>query len=100
MSGGHWIVGGLVSATVTVCWQKAFVPQESIACQVTVMTVGQVPLVTALRMVRVTGPGAPEASTHGFTGVGGSKLHVVPHSTVLFEAQVSEKPQPLEGGLT
>jgi len=99
ISEGHLRDGGLVSATVTTCLQVADAPQESMACQVPVITVGQLPLVTALK-VRVTGPGAPEASGHGLTGVGGSKVQLGPHSTVLLEAQLSENPHPLEGGLT
>src|SRR4051812_5892301 len=93
--------GGVVSTTVTVWLHVAVWPQSSTALQVRVMTFGQVPLVTVLRTVTVTFPGPPVAGLgQGFTGVGGSKVQVEPHSTVLLVAQMSENPQPVAGGLT
>ena len=85
---------------VTVWLHVALLPQSSTAFQVCVMTIGQVPFVTVLSTVMVTFPGWPAALTQGLAGVGWSKVQVLPHSTVLFEAQVSEKPQPVEGGFT
>ena len=42
----------------------------------------------------------PGGGAHAFVQVGGSKLHAVPHSTVLFDEQSKEKPQPPGGGMT
>src|SRR4051812_44645523 len=92
--------GGVVSTTVTVWLHVAVWPQSSTACHVRVMTFGQVPLVTVLTTVMVTLPGPPVASGQGLAGAGGSNVQVEPHSTVLLVAQVSEKPQPVDGELT
>src|SRR3974390_2615323 len=47
-------VGGIVSTIVTVWVHWSWFPQSSIACQVRVMTSGQVPFVTVLMTVTIT----------------------------------------------
>jgi hypothetical protein len=76
------MVGGVVSTTVTVWLQVLVLLQQSMACHVRVMTCGQAPLVTVLKMVGWT------FGQQGSTTVGGSKLHDVPHSIVLLVAQL------------
>jgi hypothetical protein len=46
---GHTSTGGVVSTKVTVWLQVLVVPKESLATQVRVITVGQVPLVTVVK---------------------------------------------------
>src|SRR5438034_11171708 len=82
--------GGLVSTTVTVWLHDATVPQSSLACQVRVITCGHEPLVTVVTPRKTTPlPGVPGCGQQALVGVGGLKFHVVPHSTVLFGAQIS-----------
>ena len=76
------IIGGVVSTTVTVWLQVLVLLQQSTACHVRVMTCGQAPLVTVLRMVVWT------FGQQGSTTVGGSKVHAAPHATVLLVAQL------------
>ena len=83
--------GGVVSTTVTVWLQEAVAPQPSAACQVVVMTSGQVPLVTTLRTVITAPPGTPATGQQTFVAVGGSKPQLLPHCTVLLAAQFSAK---------
>src|SRR5436190_853613 len=83
--GTQVMVGWVVSTTVTVWLQSAVLPQASVACQgrVESKVLPQCPavLVTVLRMVMVT---VPQVSV----AVGGSKVQVLPYSTVLLGAQV------------
>src|ERR1035437_7304068 len=76
--------GGMVSTTVTVWLQILLLKQASMASQVWVITCGQTPLVTVLRMVSVTFVRLQMSLT-----VGASKLQAVPPDTVLSRAQVS-----------
>src|SRR2546423_988502 len=96
------ITGGVVSTTVTVWLHVSVWPQSSTPCQVCVITQGQLPLVTVPTTVIVTLPGPPAASGHWLVQPGGSKVQVVPHSTVLLVAQMRENPppHPVEGALT
>src|SRR5207245_7809710 len=83
--GTQVMVGGVVSTTVTFWLQSAVLPQASVARQVRVASkvLPQWPagLVTVLRMVTVT---LPQVSL----AVGGSKLQMLVHSTVLLGTQV------------
>ena len=81
--------GAVVSTTVTFWLQKDELPQSSTASQVRVMTQGQVPLVTVLMETATPLDGVPDAGMQALVHEGGSKLHGLPHSTVLFEAQMS-----------
>src|ERR1041385_8620069 len=74
------IAGGLVSTTVTAWLHWLKLPQTSVAFQVRVMTCGQRPLVTVLTTTTAT-------VLHVSEAVGGSKLHVPSHGTVLLAAQ-------------
>ena len=70
-------------------------------CQVRVMTWGQVPLVMVLTMVSMTPlEGVPCGGTQALVQVGGLKLHWVPHSTVLFDAQFKVKTHEASGVTT
>jgi len=80
---GQRITGELVFTTVTVWLQVAVLLQASVACQVRVMTIGQIPLVTVLRMVMVT-----FVPLQLSLAVGASKVHGVLQLTVLLVAQV------------
>jgi hypothetical protein len=91
--------GGVVSTTVTVWLQVAVAPQLSVPCQVRVMTSGHVPLVVVLATVMVTLPTVPAGGQQAFVQAGGSKVHVVWHSTVLLGAQMSAN-GPVCGELT
>ena len=93
--------GRVVSTIVTVWLHCAVLVQSSTPCQVRVMILGHVPLVTVLTTV-ITTPllGVPAGGTQAFVHVGGLKLHVVPHSTVLFDEQSKEKAQPPGGEMT
>jgi len=65
------------------------------------MIIGHVPLVTVLMTVTTTPLlGVPGGGTHAFVQVGGLKDHWVPHSTVLFVAQISVKTHPAAGETT
>src|SRR5262245_9068668 len=76
-------IGAIVSATATVWVQVEALLHGSAACQVRVIRRGQLPLVTVVRTVMITlVPVQPS------TAVGGSKLQIEPHSTVLLVAQV------------
>jgi hypothetical protein len=90
--------GGVVSTTVTVWLQEAVVPQESLAIQVLVITCGQEPLVTVLIFTKVN-VFVDALLQQAFVAVGGSKVHVEPHSTVLLVAQSSVN-DPGAGGFT
>ena len=68
---------------VTVWLQVLLRPQQSVACQVRLMTHGQVPLVMVLWIVMVTL--VPQQRSEA---LGGSKFQLEPHSTVLLLAQV------------
>ena len=91
-------IGGVVSTTVTVWLQEAVVPQESFAIQVLVITCGQEPLVVVLIFTKVN-VFVDALLQHAFVPVGGSKVHVEPHSTVLFVAH-SRANDPGAGGFT
>jgi hypothetical protein len=80
---GQLITGGLVFSTVTTWLQVALLLQQSVASQVRMMTCGQTPLVTVSITVIVT------LLQHASKAVGASKLHAVPHSTVLLVAHIS-----------
>src|SRR5437773_1199360 len=92
MPGAQATSGGVVSTTVTVWVQVAVLLQQSVACQIAVMTCEQGPLgvpsaftfVIVLSSVMVT-----LVQPHGILGVGGSKDQPEPHSTVLSGAQTS-----------
>src|ERR1017187_4694709 len=58
----HISTGGVVSTTVTVWLQVLVLPQTSVNTHVRVMTCGQRPLVTVLRMVAGTA-----GHTHAYT---------------------------------
>src|ERR1022692_1398276 len=75
--------GGVVSTTVTVWLHDALLPQLSVACQVFVISLGQVPLVMVLTTVTVN-PGSQQVETA--TGV--PNCQAEPHSTVLLGLQV------------
>jgi hypothetical protein len=77
------ITGGVVSRTVTVWLHWAVLPQASVARQVRVAekVLPQVKLVTVPTTLMLL---VPQVSV----AVGGSKLHAVPHSTVLLAAQM------------
>ena len=77
-------IGGVVSTTVTVCVQVLLLPQRSVASQMRMKTIGQLPLVTVLRMVTVT-----LVPLHASLAVGASNFQAVPHWMVLLVAQVS-----------
>ncbi len=76
-------IGGVVSTTVTVWLQVLVLPHESVASHVCVMTCGQVPFVTVLNTVIVT-----LVPLQVSKAAGGSKVHALPHCTVLLVAQV------------
>ena len=71
-------IGDMVLATVTVWLQVFLLPQVSLTSHVRVMSAGQAPLVTVLRMVSAMF--VQQAST---MFAGGSNVHSLPHSTVL-----------------
>jgi hypothetical protein len=75
---GQWTTGAVVSTMVTTWLKKELLPQQSVAFQVRVATFGQVPLVTVLKTETVT-----LLPQHVSVAVGGSKVHWLPHSTVL-----------------
>src|SRR5207244_1643797 len=75
--------GGCVATAVTVWLQVALLLQQSVACQVAVAEYEQsLPVVTMLETMACAGTQQPPEA------LGGSKLHVLPHSTVLLVAQV------------
>ncbi len=80
---GQVKTGGVVSTTVTVWLQVAMLVHTSWICQVRVMTIGQIPLVTVSSTVRVT-----LVPLHAPKAVGESKLQVVPQLTVLLVGQL------------
>jgi hypothetical protein len=93
--------GGVVSTTVTVWLHCAMLPQSSTPFHVRVMTLGQVPLVTVLMTVTTTPLlGVPGGGEQLFVHVGGLKLQVEPHSTVLLDAQSNVNAQPPGGWMT
>src|SRR5205823_4067408 len=67
---------------VIVWLQVALLLQQSVACQVRVMDIGQKPFVTVLSTVM------PTWLQQASRAVGSSKLHAEPHSTVLLLEQV------------
>jgi hypothetical protein len=81
---GQEITGGVVSTTVTVWLQVLVLPQASMASQFRVMACGQTPLVTVLATMITTFEPLQASVT-----IGASKLHAVPHCTVLLLAQFS-----------
>src|SRR5207302_8147480 len=83
LDGAQVIVGGVVSATVTVWLHVLLWPQLFVASQVRVMICGHVPLVTVPVTVIVT-----FESLQLSVAVGGSKSHTVPQATVLLVAQL------------
>jgi hypothetical protein len=82
---GQTMLGGLVSTTVTVWLQMETLLQTSIACHVRVINCGQLPFVIVPTTVMVTF--VPEQVSKA---VGASKVHAVPHCTILLVAQVSD----------
>ena len=82
----HTATGGVVSIAVTSWAQVVRLLQESMISQVRVAVNPQLPLllVTVLRML-IDAPKPPQLSVTS----GGLKLHTLPHSTVLFVAQVT-----------
>jgi len=93
--------GGMVSTTVTVWLHWSWLVQSSIACQVRVMTMGQVPFVTVLTTVTTTPLlGVPGGGEQLFVQVGGLKDQFVPHCTVLFVAQIRVNVHPGPGDTT
>jgi hypothetical protein len=65
------------------------------------MILGQVPLVIVLMIVTTTPLlGVPGGGAQLFVQLGGLKVHVVPHSTVLFEEQSRVNVQPPAGCIT
>jgi hypothetical protein len=90
--------GGVVSTTVTVWLHWETLPQSSTPCQDRVMICGQVPFVTVPVIVTTTPLlGVPGGGTQALVQVGGLKLQLVPHSTVLLVAQIKVKRQPATG---
>src|SRR5213593_3610025 len=90
MPGAQIITGGVLSTTVTVWLHVAVLLQQSVACQVAVITCEHGPagvpsgftLVAVLTSVIVT-----FVQPQGSLTVGGSNVQFEPHSTVLFVAQ-------------
>ena len=79
------ITGGNVSTSLTCCEHVALLPQQSTACQMRIwMRLHNGPVLTVLITVTVT-----FVPQHASEAVGGSKVHVLPHCTVLFDAQIS-----------
>src|SRR5690242_4215375 len=68
------MTGAVVSAPVTIWLQVALLVEQSVACQVRVMTCGQVPLVVVLEIVTVTL--VPQQASEA---VGSSKVQAEPH---------------------
>src|SRR5207244_2534382 len=73
------MTGGVLSTTVTFWLQDAWLEQQSVACQVRVIALGQAPLVVVLRRVMITLVPQQTSETEG-----ASKLQAEPHSTLLF----------------
>jgi hypothetical protein len=82
----HCVVGGVVSTSVTVWLHVAVLLHVSVNSHVRVMMCGQTPFVTVLKMVVVI-----NGWQQVVVGVGWSKFQPVPHSTVLFEVQTTER---------
>src|SRR5689334_22982961 len=77
------MAGAVVSTTVTVWLHVALLVQQSMASQVRVIVVGQLPFVTVWS--RETVNSAPQQELNA---EGSSKLQALPHSTALSAAQV------------
>src|ERR1039457_2291956 len=77
-------MGGWLFTTVTVWLQVLVLPQASVASQVWMITCGQTPLVMVLTTVIAT-----FVPLQASEAVGASKLHAVPHFTVLLFAHAS-----------
>ena len=86
MLDGHTMVGGFVSTTETNCVQRSDrLVQQSVACQMPRHIVRHGPTTVALVLVSRIVRFVPQQLS---VAVGGSKTQLVPHSTVLFVAQV------------
>src|SRR5258708_7481848 len=84
------VIGGGGFTPVTKSRQVKLLLQASVTFQTRVTSCGQVPLVVVLSTRRV------EAGLQQVvTGVGASNIQSEPHSTVLLEAQISDR---LDGG--
>lgn len=80
--GAQVMAGGTLSTMVTDWLQLVTLLQQSMIIQCRVTTVGQVPLVTVLKMEMVTFVPQQES-----TAVGGVNDQVVPHGTVMLGGQ-------------
>src|SRR5438105_2653475 len=83
------IVGGVVSTVVTVWLQLVWLPQQSVACQVRVMSIEQSAPAVALVVSLPTTTTVTFVPQQRSFAVGSSNVHVLSHSTVLLVAQVS-----------
>src|SRR6266403_2096277 len=79
------MIGGVVSTTVMIWLQVALLVQQSVACQVRVMTDGHAELLVVVPSTLIVKLVPQQRST----ALGGSKLQAAPHSTVLLVAQVN-----------
>jgi hypothetical protein len=80
------MTGGVLSTTATVWLHVIELLQQSVACQVRVMICGHNEPAFVIVLTMVTVRFVPQQLS---SAVGGSKVQVVPHTTVLLLAQVS-----------
>jgi len=84
---GQEIIGGVVSTTATSCVQMVLLLQQSVARHTPAYKLEQAPEVTTLLLISWKLRGVP-AQQPDENPVGGLKVQVVPHCTVLLVAQV------------